>query len=305
MRCAGLLCFLGGLLTLALGIGWGRARWGPGAGLTDRYILLATPLVCLWYLQAVWQGGAGGRRMQTVLFVLMCLLLSVNLRKGHRNATDFHARFVAMENDIRAGLPSAGLACRHAYFYPSESVLCNCLESLRQARFGVFAEADVLGPLRETTVATLATLSQWRDAAGKIRLTAGESMSRQFRVPAGRELSRIDVQAGQWRKGRMFDKVPWTLSSLDPGQKHPLRHGEADLTQLAQGRFLALEFTPLVFENATSLELTVHAPVAGSSDLYVEFPTYQAHDASQVELNAFIFTRPPAALSLGNTSARR
>jgi hypothetical protein len=290
LRIAGLTCFLGGVLCLGLGIGWGRASLGDDAGFTDRYILLATPLIVLGYVIAVIGGNARGERVQVALLVLMCILLPINLRKGYRSAADFHSRFVALERDIRAGLPPAGLACRHAYIYPSEPVLLERLQMLRRHNFGAFANVDPAGPLREVNVAPLTPVSQWNDAAGQLRLKAGESLSRQFALAGGQLLSHIDLQASL-RRGRTPPVLHWSLARLEGEQRIAIIcAGEANLLQLDNQRFLTLPCSIEVPQDST-IELKLTVPAAAGPNDYAEFPTFRSSADSHQELNAFLFTR--------------
>ncbi len=138
---AGFLCFLGGMLSLALGIGWGRSFFGPDAGFARRYVTLAAPLVCLVYLQC----GAFAPRstrlpVQRVLFIVMFLLVLVNARKGLRSAAHLNQWVATLEADARAGVPPEILAVRYgellgpapAKFYATQ------LERLREARLGPY-----------------------------------------------------------------------------------------------------------------------------------------------------------------------
>jgi hypothetical protein len=304
LRTIALGAFLSGVLTLALGIGWGRAALGHDAGFADRYILLTTPLLLVWYFQGVLEGDSiRGRRIQAALFVLMCLLLPVNLRKGYRSAADFHSRFVALEQDIRMGLSSAGLACRHAFIYPNEPVLATRLEALRRTHFRAFAEADASGPLHAVQVSPLKSLPQWNTAAGNIRLKAGESLSREFPVASGCELKRIDVQASLWRRGRMPATLHWRLRAEEQGQGLVLREGEIELSQLQHQRFLTLP-CGLHVENATNLELCLEAPVELRSGQYAEFPTFRSPQDASEELNIFLFIQPASPLASSAVSRR-
>jgi hypothetical protein len=72
----GLLCLLAGFVVLALGIGWGRGGFGEAAGLANRYVSLAAPLVCLLY--CAWElylPLPRARIGQTFLFGVFALLL--------------------------------------------------------------------------------------------------------------------------------------------------------------------------------------------------------------------------------------
>jgi len=143
LRAAGFLCFLGGILSLALGIGWGRSFLGPDAGFAPRYVTLAVPLLCLVYLQCGAFAASSARfRVQRVLFVLMCLLALVNAKKGLKYAADFSHPVAALEADARAGVPPEILVLQHgerlrlapAAYYARQ------LRRLREARLGPYRD---------------------------------------------------------------------------------------------------------------------------------------------------------------------
>jgi hypothetical protein len=71
LRTEGMLLWGGALVSLGLGIGWGRAGLGETAGLATRYVTLAAPLLCLVYLAWV---AVPGSRLTRNLPAVLCLL---------------------------------------------------------------------------------------------------------------------------------------------------------------------------------------------------------------------------------------
>ncbi len=154
VRAAGFFCFFAGVGALAMGIGWGRAFLGPGAGFTPRYVTLAAILFCLVYLLSEACGTAAlGRHVRRSLFVLMCLLLAVNARKGLRYAAELRADLAGFREDALAGMPARCLAARYGEQLGCgpERVLAVYLQRLRERGLGLYrgrTESDRLDALR-------------------------------------------------------------------------------------------------------------------------------------------------------------
>lgn len=140
----GLLALLSGFVVLALGIGWGRGGFGEEAGLANRYVSLAAPLVCLLY--CAWElylPRTRARIAQTCLFGVFALLLIPNTLEGLRQGQARRLVMLAVTQDARAGMTPEALARRY------EPALCDRatafkaiagLEMLRSARLEPYAE---------------------------------------------------------------------------------------------------------------------------------------------------------------------
>lgn len=143
LRAAGFLCFLGGLLSLAVGIGWGRSFLGPDAGFAPRYATLAAPLLCLAYLQCGAFAAPTARfPVQRVLFLVMCGLVLVNARKGVKFAAGLNHTVAALEADARLGIPPEILVLQHGErlkLVPAEFYVGQ-LQRLREARLGPYRD---------------------------------------------------------------------------------------------------------------------------------------------------------------------
>jgi hypothetical protein len=108
LRAAGLLCFLGGMACLALGIGWGRQE------IYSRYVTLAAPaLCCAYFVAGLYGGRALGLLVQGSLFVLLVVALPFNFQDGVIWGGKRHEALEAFLQDVRAGKPLYAVAERH------------------------------------------------------------------------------------------------------------------------------------------------------------------------------------------------
>ena len=147
IRAFGVTSFLGGMVVLALAIGWGRAAGMVETNvLPDRYALLAVPALLAAYLAlelyAPRNWGAAGQAALAAGFVL---LIPVNTEAGFRWRDWYVAGMQRVENDLADGVPRDALASRHRGFllHWNEELLRNDLALLRDAGIGPF------GRLRE------------------------------------------------------------------------------------------------------------------------------------------------------------
>jgi hypothetical protein len=164
-RALGLLAFLGGLGSLALGLGWGRAAAGPLAGFEPRYVTLAAPLGCGCYLAWDLYGSPRLRRLvPLVLMAAMLVLLWPNTRAGLEAGRDLDAQAARLERDVRSGLPTYRVI-RNAspFLHPSQDELTALLPGLRARGVGLFRALRPDPPLR--AVALPATPAEVRLAS--------------------------------------------------------------------------------------------------------------------------------------------
>lgn len=154
LRTSGLLCFVAAMVSLAASIGWGRAETIHHAGLSDRYVTLAVPLLCA--TSFAWQihGGAiASRWVPMALLMISVLLLWPNSIAGlaHGRATRATAR--AFERDVAGGMPRYKLVRRYTPFlYPRQETLAAYLEMLRRRGIPEFAPLRDDPPFREIPV---------------------------------------------------------------------------------------------------------------------------------------------------------
>jgi len=142
LRAAGLFCFLGGVGSLTLAIAMGR----PGCGFETRYMTLAAPLMCLFYLQFTLYGAPAVKvRLQHALALLMWILLVINTQKGLCFARSYVAPWPQFEHDVRCGLSTSELASRYDQELGlplSTDVFAQRLDMLREARLGPYRYVD-------------------------------------------------------------------------------------------------------------------------------------------------------------------
>lgn len=111
VRVAGFLAILAGAACQAAAVGWGRAGFGPGAGLAQRYATMTALALCCAYLASLayargWVGGS----VRTVLLAVSVVMLWPNTQNGLAYARELRGRFQQCERDVRRGVPPAVLA---------------------------------------------------------------------------------------------------------------------------------------------------------------------------------------------------
>jgi hypothetical protein len=229
----------------------------------DRYVTLAMPLLCLFYLQGVIYGRPiVWRHVQRALFLLMCVAAVVNCYKGLHYGQVFRGRFARLESDMRAGIPPEALALRHGdgLGHAPIPVYAAQLEMLRQAR---------RGPYRDDAVYRIdSTIRVWRlaERAQPIRpswpwsLLPGREFQQPFSLPAGLALTRIDVEIGSIRH-RLCKRLDWTLYRRGPGgQQTIVTRGRIDPARTALGDYVSLALNRIAFPQRADLTLGLSMP---------------------------------------------
>lgn len=140
-RAQGLLLFMCAIVTLALGIGWGRAALGDERAFSPTYVTLAALTLCV----VCFASGIGikpiNRFTQAGLFLLMCLLLPFNFQDGLENGRRRSERMDAFVKDLQAQTPPYLLAERHVSFlipYQMKGQFVEWLRMLRDAGIGPY-----------------------------------------------------------------------------------------------------------------------------------------------------------------------
>jgi len=111
LRLVGLVLFLAGVLALAGGIGWGRARFGSAAGTATRYALLALPILFWSYFVFLVYGGRMNRALTGTMAALVCGLLYLHMTAGLEQAERTRYNTLKQfERDLREGTPWLTLA---------------------------------------------------------------------------------------------------------------------------------------------------------------------------------------------------
>lgn len=143
IRSAGLFLFGVGVLTLAAGVGYGRAGLVATAGMPARYALISVPMLCwayfVWELYGtpIWRRGA-----TTFLAILLFVLLPLNAQYGLEWADYYREGMNAFERDARVGMPLSVLCNRHQDFlmHWDGNALCEGMSTLQRERVGPFAK---------------------------------------------------------------------------------------------------------------------------------------------------------------------
>jgi hypothetical protein len=140
-RALGLLCAFGALMSLILGIGWGRAGAGELAGFEARYVTLVSPIwLALIFTWDIYTPPAARRVVLTLLLAVMLVLLWPTAREAIASGKSLASQAHSFTHDVRSGEPIYRLAKRHAPFlHPSQDVLADELVLLKKARIGVFS----------------------------------------------------------------------------------------------------------------------------------------------------------------------
>jgi hypothetical protein len=139
VQAVGLLAAIAGGFASAAAIGLGRAGFGPGRGLEERYAVLLLPLLVAVYLCWDLHGGRLRRGARAVLMVAASVAFAVAWRDGRDYGRQRRSEGEALLLDVHAGVPPGLVAARHGeFFYPRRSTLTSRLELLRQAGHGPY-----------------------------------------------------------------------------------------------------------------------------------------------------------------------
>jgi hypothetical protein len=119
LRAMGLLFFLGAMISLALGVGWGRSGVGPKQAFLSRYTTPAVPLFVAIYFAWELYGGRGSRPfVQAALLALACIVLWPNAQLAESQAHVRRRVVASFERDLRSGMPASDLVERYERRWP-------------------------------------------------------------------------------------------------------------------------------------------------------------------------------------------
>lgn len=141
-RALGIAVVIAAMWGTALSVGYGRAMDGDGAGLLERYGMVAAPVWCALFAGAClsWSRPLG-RALGYVLFGIVAVSLIPNFRSGEREGTLRRDRAQAFEADFARGLSIEELAPLHwRTFYYSPEGFVSVLHDLEAARLGPFRD---------------------------------------------------------------------------------------------------------------------------------------------------------------------
>jgi hypothetical protein len=188
-RAAGLLCFLGALASLAVGLGLGRD------GFETRYVTLALPAWCAGYFAWSLYGGRAGAPARGALALAALALHPGNTAFGLHYARELRSQLGGFERDMAAGVPLHELLHRYGpWLHPHHDVPARYLPMLRRAGVGHYAALRQdsamhavpldLHPVRATELA-------WLDSTARV---AGPRPALLFRLPGNRLVTGIRLR---------------------------------------------------------------------------------------------------------------
>lgn len=153
LRVLGLAAFLGGLVCLALAVGWGRAGADVRASQANRYASLSVFALCGCYFAFVLYGPLrGGRCGQALLCLAAAAWLWPNAAEGAGYGGKLHAFLQPFADDLHAGVPRSILGECFTHppnkLYPEQEHLTQYLGMLFDARLGMFRELKPDPPSR-------------------------------------------------------------------------------------------------------------------------------------------------------------
>jgi hypothetical protein len=145
-RALALLSFLAAIVGLALGLAWGRSRFGEGMGLSRRYVTLAAPLFCWSYLvAALYFRRLPASVLQVVLALAASFMLYPNSTQGLAYAQSLHdGKIGGFLTDLRGGMPLFALTNRYSRYPRALAVpefrarMGDCMVMLKEAGVGEF-----------------------------------------------------------------------------------------------------------------------------------------------------------------------
>jgi hypothetical protein len=308
LRAAGLGLFLGGCLSMALGIGLTRGAIGC---LQGRYILLASPLVLGLYLVGVCYGPAirrGGVRWACVA-ALVGLAILYNV-KGLRLTPDIECHVRRLEESVREGLPIPAIAAR--YFDdmqdpPAESFTRD-LERMRAAGLGPYRRGQPVGPQRNVVVASMLPIPSPPIPADVKVLGGRDELVQPFVATHAIPLYRIDVEAYPSRRAAV--RIRWEIIELDEkGQRTTRAQGQYAFDPADPG-YARLVFEPFTPTPSHRLELRIVPD--GDTAGRLRVPQYPVQSQSQradspLGIRGFLYyerdARPAASQTEGQAEA--
>jgi hypothetical protein len=133
-RALGLAAFMGGMFSLALGLGLGRDGFEP------RYITLSVAIwCCVYFITVIYVPAKSGFFLQLILLLATCSALWVNTRAGLAYGEDLRNRLASFEQEMANGVPSYQLISEYAgYLHPHHDIPQEYMPMLREAGVGSF-----------------------------------------------------------------------------------------------------------------------------------------------------------------------
>ena len=181
-RTLGLLLYLGGLVTVALAIGYGR----PGElGLAHRYCILAAPaLFCAYYVWSIYGPKSAGLIIRNSLFLCSLAMLIPNMALGVGYGRYIKHMTNSFEKDLLAGVPNFILASRYAPVLVSDTeYVHHHLEMLHRAGIGKYRFMRADPDFRAISLAVGSAASHRMESEGGIARPTGADPYLEFTLP--------------------------------------------------------------------------------------------------------------------------
>lgn len=193
-RALGITVVMVGMAGTAAAVAYGRALDGDGAGLLERYGLIAAPLWCAFSVAAAlaWH-RRWGRALGITLFALGAASFVPNFLAGEREGQARRLKSAALEADLAAGDSLESIAKAHwRDFYYSPEGFVWVLRDMEAARLGPFGNPARItrpdapfDPLWSTPLQSLALEDvQVREADGKRVLLVRDAIPLEFALGA-------------------------------------------------------------------------------------------------------------------------
>jgi hypothetical protein len=139
-----LILFFSLFLFFALVIGWGRAALVPTVGMPIRYVIFASPVLCVCFF--AWERHGSVQLKQkalTIMMALMLLLLPFNSEAAFYWRDWYTNGMKTVEQDIAAGLTKEEIAKKHKAFlihWWEEKQIISHLQMLQQSAHSPFSQ---------------------------------------------------------------------------------------------------------------------------------------------------------------------
>ncbi len=193
-RAIGLLTFLGACGALALAVGINRSGFGYYAGLAERYVSPAVPILCWAYF--VWELYGPGITRPLVplgLFLATILLFMPNLRDAREGGRGTRDVFAEYEKDIREGPYIYQIARRYSALILGDGDPTSYLEALQRARIRPFDRLQKNPVFREVTIPVVPSATEnasWDETTKTIEFEGRDSRVT-FTLPEAMRLAGI------------------------------------------------------------------------------------------------------------------
>jgi len=147
-RALGIATVMVAMSCTALALGYGRAMDGDGAGLLERYGMVAAPMGCALFAAAAlaWQRRSA-KVLAFVLFAIAVASVVPNFRAGEREGEARVEKAHSFEADVARGATMGELAAAHwRRLYYSEEGFLSVLHDIEAARLGPFRTKSMAQP---------------------------------------------------------------------------------------------------------------------------------------------------------------